>query len=78
MPDYRVYFLGANGKIFASEDIRAETDREATAMAQRLARGHTSAFELWQSNRCVHAEKLAPSDETTGARPVEGRTVEPE
>lgn len=77
MADYRVYFLGANGKIFASDEIQAESERDAKTMAKRLARHHASAFELWQGARCVHAERFALVMEAPGVDAVKARTADP-
>lgn len=75
MPDYRVYFLGANGKIFASDDIRAATDDEARGLARRLTIGQASAFELWQGSRRLHTETFGPLDEPSAVR---AHSAEPE
>jgi len=61
MPQYRCYLLDFSGRRFMSvEELEAETDELAIAMARRLvaARRRKAAFELWELARQVHVEPL--------------------
>ena len=51
MPDYRLFFLAENGKIFRNQIVTAETDEEACAAARKL--DHAYAIEVWQRTRKV-------------------------
>jgi hypothetical protein len=49
--EYRAFFLGGNGHVFASEVIVAENDEEAMLRATRLRDDHD--IEVWQLDRKV-------------------------
>ena len=64
MGQYRCYFFGSATAIVDAEEIEAESDAMARALAESLYlrqhnRGH--GFELWQSARMVH--RLRPRAE---------------
>jgi hypothetical protein len=52
VPDYRIYYIGQNGRINAAETIDCETDMEALAKAAEILNGHP-AIEVWQRARIV-------------------------
>lgn len=51
MPTYYLYFVGPTGRIMGREDIAAEDDPQAIALADRKSDGR--AMELWQGSRQV-------------------------
>jgi hypothetical protein len=61
MTHYRCYLVGDTGRYAAVEELDAETDEIAIAIARRTlaTRPHAAAFELWELVRKVHAEPLA-------------------
>lgn len=58
MTHYRCYLIGDTGGFAAIEELEAETDEIAIAIARRAIamRPHQAAFELWELARKVHAE----------------------
>ena len=51
MLDYRIYFLGANGRI--SRAVAFECDGDAAAIELALQHSHEHPMELWQQARMV-------------------------
>ncbi|WP_340646478.1 hypothetical protein [Phenylobacterium sp.] len=52
MLDYRIYFLGANGRISRAIAFECENDDAALELAH--LHSHEHAMELWQQARMVH------------------------
>jgi len=50
-PDYKLYYLGDDGKITRSDWIDAQTDEEAVAIAQAMEKNVDC--EIWKGNRLV-------------------------
>ena len=57
MLDYRIYFLGANGRISRAVAFECEDDAAAIKVAREHI--HEHAMELWQQARMV--ERIEPS-----------------
>lgn len=61
MFDYRIYFLGANGRISRAVAFACEDDAEAIELARQHT--HEHAMELWQQARMVQRfEPKTPED----------------
>jgi hypothetical protein len=60
MTHYRCYLVGDTGRFAAVEELEAETDEIAIAIARRTlaAQPRKAAFELWELARKVHVEPL--------------------
>jgi hypothetical protein len=59
MLDYRIYFLGAQGRISRAVAFECESDAEAIKIAREHS--HEHAMELWQQARMVQRiEPIAP------------------
>jgi hypothetical protein len=58
MPDYRIYTLNRDGRIFARVDAQRNSDEEAIAEARELLALETGAseIEVWERARLVHRE----------------------
>jgi hypothetical protein len=56
---YRCYFLDEKRRVAVHEDIRAETDEEALAIAWGLYTDRQSkdGFEIWLGSTLIHEEK---------------------
>ena len=65
MNTYYLYRLHPNGRIFARDDIEAEDDAQAIAMAEQTQ--HTEGLELWQGQRKV---KDFPPPRDEGGNPT--------
>jgi hypothetical protein len=59
MPAYRLYVVGSDGRLIASEDIECADDQEAIKKAAQAAKH--SGIELWERGRCVDRLLPAPS-----------------
>jgi hypothetical protein len=61
MTHYRCYLVGDTGRYAAVEELDAETDEIAIAIARRTIalRPHHTAFELWELARKVDVEPPA-------------------
>ena len=59
MRTYYLYHLHPNGRIAARDDIEAEDDHRAIALADRA--GHGSAMELWLGARMVKQFPARPT-----------------
>jgi hypothetical protein len=46
MPDYRLYFVGHDGRFAAAKDIECDNDADAIEQAQRFIDGRD--IELWE------------------------------
>ncbi len=57
MLDYRIYFLGANGRISRAVAFECEDDDAAIKIARE--HHHEHAMELWQQARMV--QRFEPS-----------------
>ncbi|HWI25467.1 MAG TPA: hypothetical protein VN668_00765 [Stellaceae bacterium] len=66
MAGYRLYYLNSERRIFAFDQIEAESDAEALATARTMApqRPHALAWELWHQSRCIHTEDKGGAGET--------------
>lgn len=60
MTHYRCYLMGDTGRFASVEELDAETDEIAIAIARRTVamRPRQAAFELWELARMVHVEPL--------------------
>jgi hypothetical protein len=55
---YRIYWIGADGRIKGAENIDCATDQDAVAEAwQRI--GHSPGMEVWQEARRVAGRSKA-------------------
>jgi hypothetical protein len=52
MPDYRIYLLNADHRIYGVHEVEAADDTAALADAARVVEGHPTA-EVWQGARLV-------------------------
>ena len=60
MPDYRIFYLDEDGKVFARDDLAAESDADAIKRAASIAATRAdkgSHYEVWQGDRRVAAVK---------------------
>lgn len=60
MLDYRIYFLGANGRI--SRAVAFECEDDATAIELARQHSHEHAMELWQQARMVERFERKPPE----------------
>jgi hypothetical protein len=51
MQDYKVYFIGHDGRFFKAINLRCEDDSAAIAATKPLIDGHD--LELWQRDRRI-------------------------
>jgi len=58
MINYRCFLLGCEGDVKATEEIDAESQEDALALARTILahRDHHVGFELWLDAKCVHIE----------------------
>jgi len=65
MAAYRLYYLDVERRIFAFDQIHANSDAEALAVARITApeRPHARAWELWHQSRCIHTEDKGSTGE---------------
>jgi hypothetical protein len=52
MARYRIYYGDLNGRIFTAQDLEADDDQEAAAIA--ASKGWSAVYEVWQRRRLVH------------------------
>ena len=52
MPDYRVYFVGPNGRFMDVEDVERPSDEDVLAYGESLL-GRRDHIEIWQQGRFV-------------------------
>ena len=60
MADYRIYFLGANGRISRAVAFDCENDAAAIEVAREYS--HEHAMELWQQARMVERLERKPPE----------------
>jgi hypothetical protein len=61
MADYRLYYLGADGKIFAADAIQADSDEAAISIAQmKAASTQLDKIEVWERTRRVWPPPVSP------------------
>lgn len=58
MNTYYLYHLHPNGRISGRDNLEAEDDAKAIALADRA--GHGDAMELWQGSRKVKTFPATP------------------
>ena len=58
MPEYRAYFIGADGHFHNSVPLECTDDEAASEQARQLVDGHD--VELWQRDRKVATFKHQP------------------
>jgi hypothetical protein len=51
MPQYRVYFVGREGRFSHAEEIECDGDQEAIEQTQQFADGYD--VELWERGRFI-------------------------
>jgi len=51
MPEYRIYTIGDDGRVWSAEDIEYRNDQDAIQKAHRIIRRND--VELWRQGRLI-------------------------
>ena len=51
MPEYRIYTIADDGRVWSAEDIEYRNDQDAIQKARRIIHGHD--VELWERGRFI-------------------------
>jgi hypothetical protein len=67
---YSVFFLDASGKMIGTDNLVADDDQSAIEAAKLSleSRDNCSSFELWLTNRLIHAAEKSGGSISHGSR----------